>query len=229
MRCIIIDDEPLAQDVIKTYIEMLPELQLMAVFSNPLEANTFLLNNKIDLIFVDIEMPNQNGISFIKSLEKKYFTILTTAYPQHALEGFEIGVVDYLLKPFSFERFYKAVEKSIDKFNESNEGDSTKYFFVKADGKHVRINISEILYVEGLKDYLKIFTIDSRVITHMTMKKMEETLPKSLFIRVHKSYIVSLKAIREMSSSHVLINNEKLPVGGVYKEQLQKNLFRTNS
>lgn len=243
ISCLIIDDEPLAQEVITNHITKVPNLQLVQVCNNAMEAFEALHKNKIDLIFLDINMPVISGLSFLRSLKEPPAVILTTAYTEYALEGYELDVVDYLLKPIPFDRFYKAVQKAVIQLNHkgrtipemqedvpipanTNTKSATekKYFFVKADGKLVKINYQDIKYIEGMKDYLKIHTTAGTIITHFTMKAMEEQLPASKFLRVHKSYIIALSAIKAIDGSIIYLDIDKgeIPVGSSFKDAVQQ-------
>lgn len=233
INVIIVDDEPLAQDVLETYIEKIPELNLVKKCSNALEANEALKSNAIELMFLDIQMPQLTGIDFLKTLSKPPLVIFTTAYPNYAIEGFELNVLDYLLKPISLERFMKAVNKAIDQIGlQQKESGSTSgpskeevgYIFVKADKKLVKINYDEILYIEGLKDYVIIRMDKGRVITLQTMKSLEDKLPAALFKRIHRSYIVGIDKINAIVGNMVEViekNQPKhLPIGKNYREEL---------
>ncbi len=230
INVIIVDDEPLAQDVLETYIEKIPELKLIQKCSNALEANEALKSNDIDLMFLDIQMPQLTGIDFLKTLTKPPLVIFTTAYDNYALEGFELNALDYLLKPISLERFMKAVNKAMDQINlQKKEGGGAEmegedYIFVKADKKLVKINYKDILYIEGLKDYVIIRMNTSRVITLQTMKSLEEKLPQHMFKRIHRSYIINLEKINAIIGNMVEViekNQPKhLPIGKNYRDEL---------
>jgi DNA-binding LytR/AlgR family response regulator len=230
MTCLIIDDEILAQDVIEHYISRVASLELHGKCNNALEAFAVLSRQEVDLIFLDIQMPEISGLDFIKLLKKPPKIILTTAYTEYALDGYELNVVDYLLKPVSFERFLKAVDK-VQALLQSAAPDKTaaapaeQYIFVKSDGKLIRINTTEIRYVEGLKNYLLIHTQHKKIIVHGTMGNMEEEL-KVLgnFVRIHKSYIVNKNCIAEISGNVVKVDQAELPIGGVYKNDLLRLL-----
>lgn len=225
----IVDDEPLALDVLETYVEKIPELNLVNKCSNALEANEALKETQVDLMFLDIQMPQLTGIDFLKTLSNPPLVIFTTAYPNYAIEGFELNAMDYLLKPISLERFMKAVNKAIEQIHlqqrdSSSGGGESDFIFVKADKKLIKINYSDILYIEGLKDYVIIRMERGRVITLQTMKSLEEKLPSGLFKRIHRSYIVSLGKINAIVGNMVEIvekNQPKhLPIGKNYREQL---------
>jgi DNA-binding LytR/AlgR family response regulator len=231
INVIIVDDEPLAQDVLETYVEKVPELNLVKKCSNALEANEALKNENIDLMFLDIQMPQLTGIDFLKTLTKPPLVVFTTAYDNYAIEGFELNALDYLLKPISLERFMKAVNKAMDQLElqrkdagSSSEMDGEDYIFVKADKKLVKINYNDILYIEGLKDYVIIRMNTSRVITLQTMKSLESKLPQHMFKRIHRSYIINLNKIKAIIGNMVEViekNQPKhLPIGKNYREEL---------
>lgn len=235
INVIIVDDEPLAQDVLETYIEKVPELHLVKKCGNAFEANEVLKNNQVDLMFLDIQMPQLTGIDFLKTLSKPPLVIFTTAYPNYAIEGFELNALDYLLKPISAERFMKAVNKATEqielqgKESPSNTGqtpeeDSPDYIFVKADKKLVKINFDEIIYIEGLKDYVIIRLENTRVITLQTMKSLEDKLPMAMFKRIHRSYIVNINKISAIVGNMVEVMEKgqakHLPVGKNYRDEL---------
>jgi DNA-binding LytR/AlgR family response regulator len=230
IRCIAIDDETLALDLIEDNIRKVPFLELVKKCKSAFEALEPLQNEKIDILFLDIQMPDITGIQFLKSLKNKPLVIFTTAYEKYALEGFDLDVIDYLLKPFSFDRFLKAVNKAKDylRLNEKTtlheNGTDTRstagYIFVKADYKLVKIDFNDILYIEGLKDYIKIYSGEKPVLTLLSMKSLEEKLPVSDFVRVHRSYIVAVKKIQFIQRNFIHIGNKEIPISDNYKEQL---------
>lgn len=235
IKVIIVDDEPLAQDVLETYIEKIPELKLIRKCNNALEANEVLKQEDIDLMFLDIQMPQLTGIDFVKTLSKPPLIIFTTAYSNYAVEGFELNALDYLLKPISLERFMKAVNKAQEQLEllqkerktpaeEPHAGDSGDFIFVKADKKLVKVNFDEIVYIEGLKDYVIIRMENQRVITLQTMKSLEDKLPLSKFKRIHRSYIVNIDKIEAIVGNMIEVmekNQPKhLPIGKNYREEL---------
>lgn len=229
IKTIIVDDEPLAQDIIETYVSQLPNLELVAKCSDAIEANQILQNNEVDLMFLDIQMPQLTGIEFMKSLDNPPLVVFTTAYSEYAVEGFEMNAIDYLLKPISMERFMKAVNKVEVKLKE-NSGSSPQmdiaddHFFVKADKKLVKVNFDDILYIEGLKDYVIIRQEEGRVITLQTMKSLEARLPAMQFKRIHRSYIVNTKRINALVGNMVELKEKgetkNIPVGKIYREEL---------
>ncbi|MDF1699438.1 MAG: LytTR family DNA-binding domain-containing protein [Saprospiraceae bacterium] len=230
IKAIIVDDEPLALDVLETYIEKMPDLTLVAKCENAIEANEALKNNDIDLMFLDIQMPQITGVEFLKSLNNPPEVIFTTAYPDYAVEGFELNAVDYLLKPISLDRFMKAVNKVSEKIgNKSNDGSGTvemegDFFFVKADKKLIKVDFDDIIYIEGLKDYVIIRQEAGRVITLQTMKSLETKLPEQIFKRVHRSYIVNINKINAVVGNMLEVTEKgqtkHIPIGKNYREEL---------
>jgi DNA-binding LytR/AlgR family response regulator len=226
ISCLIVDDEPLSQDVIREFVKEIPWLDLKGVCFNALEAMEKLHEEKVDLIFLDISMPKLSGIKFAKSLEKTPMIIFTTAYPEYAVEGFEVDAVDYLVKPVAFERFLKAVNKAREqaKMKHSVVQDKGGGFLVlKSDKKIYKINERDILYIQSWGDYVKVFTKDKVIIAAETMKNLESILG-SQFIRIHKSYIVSTRSIQFIEGNQVRIGDQFLPIGLTYKDQLMEKL-----
>jgi DNA-binding LytR/AlgR family response regulator len=230
IKCLIVDDEPLAQEVIENYIARIPNLEMVKKCSDAIQAFEVMKKEKIDLIFLDIQMPVIDGLSFLKSVKNIPSVIITTAFPQHALESYDFDVTDYLLKPISFERFLKAVNKILDKRNNISNAAEQKsdFIFLKVDGKLVKVNFSEIMYVEGMKDYLKVFLKDKFYVVHQTMKRFEESLPHQQFVRVHKSYIVSLPAVKTIIGNYIEVNDQHIPIGANYKDELIQLVFKLN-
>ncbi len=232
--CIIVDDEPLAQDVLENYVNKLPSLQLVGKCSNAYEAMELLRASKAQIVFLDIQMPGISGLEFLRSLQVKPAVVFTTAHAEHAVEGFELDAMDYLLKPISFDRFTKAVNKAIhylalEKQEEQQSiADEDDHIFVKADKKMVKINLSDVLYIEGLKDYVMIFIPGQRIITLQTMKNLEERLPSAKFIRVHRSFIIAVDKLKSISSHSVEIGAKQIPIGKNYKEEFMKVVDRQN-
>lgn len=229
INCLIVDDEPLAQQVIETYITRLPTLNLVKKCSNAMEAFEALQQSPIDLMFLDVQMPVITGIEFLRSLSVSPQIILTTAYPNFALEGFDLNVSDYLLKPISFERFLKAIDKISERTSvQQTENTSTAadHFFIKEDSKLVRVNFDDIDHIECMKDYAKIFTKQRMIVTHHTMKRFEEILPATKFMRVHKSYIVAVNAIQSVYGNMIETLKGRLPVGANYRDSLMKIVNR---
>ncbi len=239
LKCIAVDDEPLALDIIEDYISKVPFLELVKRTENAIEALQLVQAGGIDLVFLDIQMPDLTGIQFLKIASGKSNYILTTAYSQYALESYDLNVSDYLLKPIAFDRFYKAVEKvrnqlqkeeiaapvaaePVQSIAASTSAPIQDFIFVKTEHKIQKIQLDDILYIEGLKDYISIFTKSERVITLQNMKKMEETLPKGEFIRVHKSYIISLDKVESIERSRISITGKIIPIGDTYRDEFFK-------
>lgn len=228
IRCIIVDDEILSQDVIESYINEFPVVELVKKCSNAIEALETLQEEDVQLIFLDVKMPALSGISMLKSIPSPPCVIFTTAYAQHAIEGFELNAVDYLLKPFSFERFVQAVNKvrRVIELEESaaslkRSGNEQHFIIVKADKKLHKLNFEDITYLNSIGDYLRIFMKNGKVIiTNETLKSIEESLPSNLFLRIHKSYIVSVRSILYIEGNQLVIEGAELPIGLKYKEQL---------
>lgn len=223
INCIAVDDEPLALDIIKDYISRVPFLKLMKTFKDGISVIEYLASNNVDLIFLDIEMGGLSGTQLLKTIQKKPDVIMTTAYRNYAVDAFELNVTDYLLKPFTFTRFLKAVDKVYNlqnekqRFSESGSGEKD-YFFVKSNYKMVKVNYEDILYIEGLSEYIKIITKTGSIITLLSFKNIEKTLPESGFVRIHKSYLVSLSKIESVEGQYVKIGNKELPIGSKYKD-----------
>ncbi len=233
IRCLVIDDEPLALDILTDYIAKVPFLELVRATTSAFEALTIVQDQNIDLIFLDVQMPELTGIQFLRIINGKCSVILTTAYPEYALESYELDVSDYLLKPIAFDRFYKAVAKVNNQLNHNASpiaaarpaavpAATPEFIFVKTEHRIQRIYINDILYIEGLKDYISIFTPAERIITLQNMKKMEEALPGGRFARVHKSYIVSIDKIESIERSRIQILDKVIPIGDTYRDSFFK-------
>lgn len=222
INCIIVDDEPIARDILKTYIEQVPYLTLVASCEGAFEAMQVLKTKDIDLIILDINMPRLTGFEMLRSLKKYPAVVIISAYPEYALEGFELSVTDYLLKPFSFPRFVQATEKVVNKTNETPAAarDEELFLMVKSDKKLTKVFFDEISYIEACGNYIFIYTGQERVMSKQTLSQFEAQLPASKFSRIHKSYIASLKAIKYLEGNEVSIADKKLPVGKVYRESL---------
>jgi two-component system LytT family response regulator len=244
LKCIAVDDEPLALDIIEDYISKIPFLELVTRTENAIEALQLVQAGGIDLVFLDIQMPELTGIQFLKIASGKCSYILTTAYSQYALESYDLNVSDYLLKPIPFDRFYKAVEKVRNQVKSpvftvaapepvavmpsTQLTPVQDFIFVKTEHKIQKIELDDILYIEGLKDYISIYTKAERVITLQNMKRMEETLPSSQFIRVHKSYIISLDKIESIERSRISICGKVIPIGDTYRDEFFKRIDNNN-
>ncbi len=235
INCAIIDDEYLAREYLKDYVAKIPYLNLKGDFESPLLVMDAIKYGELDLLFLDIQMPEITGLEFIRALEKCPYVIITTAYKEFALEGYELNVVDYLLKPFPFARFVKATDKVLDLMSHTPGASSTKvenekegYIIVRADRKFYKINFEELIYMEGQKSYVSFYTKTERITALMTMKELEEVLPDNQFIRIHKSFIVSVVAIHSMDGNMLGVEHHKLPIGKSYKK-LVENIFRKES
>ena len=239
IRCLVVDDEPLALHILEDYISKVPFLELVKSTTNPIEALTLVQEGNIDLVFLDVQMPELTGIQFLKISNGKTKVILTTAYSQYALEGYELDVVDYLLKPIAFDRFFKSAQKAQGIIQPSVKQQVAEpvhqiqpqqqaadflsdFIFVKSEYKIQKVYLHQILFIEGLKDYISIFTENERIITLQNMKKMEDTLPEKHFIRVHKSYIVALNKIDSIERSRIFIGDKIIPVGDTYRDHFFK-------
>ncbi len=226
VTCIAIDDEPLALEKITEFIRRVNYLELLAAFYNPVEALSFLKETPIDLVFLDIQMDGITGIEFIETLNTRPGIILTTAHSEFAIKGFELRVHDYLLKPYSFQRFLKAVETFEIQARQKTTPppEYTGSLFVKAGSVWKNIRIDQILYIESMKDYLSIWTTDGRIMTLMSFSRVTELLPMNHFFRIHRSYLVSLDKIREVTKNRVRIGDTYLPVGETYKDEFFRRL-----
>lgn len=232
IKCIIVDDEPMARDVIRRYIQKIPTLKLMGEFGNAIEATVFLQEQPVDMIFLDIKMPQLSGTEFVRSLRNVPKIIFTTAHKEFAHEGFELDVVDYLLKPIRFDRFLRAMNKAFpQKYQETETHASianeesrsaASFIYVRVDRKMVRVLLDDIQYVESDKDYVKIFTEKGFIITRQTITSIESMLPDSQFTRIHRSYIISLNKLKSFTAETVEIGNKELPIGKVYRNNFLK-------
>ncbi len=239
LRCLIVDDEELARTLLQNYISRLPNLELVGQCKNPLEAIKVLGEQPVDLLFLDIQMPELTGIEFLKTLSQKPLVIFTTAYSQYALEGYTLDVVDYLLKPFSFERFVQAVNKASELYRlrqqagtppsipsiSAPEVPDKDYLLVKSDHKIHRLLFSEILYIQSMREYVAYYTSHGRILSLGSLKALEEELPDTHFIRIHKSYMVAKAKVATLEGNMVHIGKEKIPIGANYKERVLAELF----
>jgi two-component system, LytTR family, response regulator len=237
LNCVIIEDEPLARNLMMEYVKKVPSLNLIEAFSNPLEAMETLRSASIDILFLDVQMPEITGISLLKILKKRPLVVLTTAYSQYALEGYELDVADYLLKPITFERFLKSVDKITQRLESSPAvphpvveplSAAPAFIFVKDGTKLVKVKLDEILYIEGLKDYVTIHTPNQKIVTLQRLKALEEQLPANKFIRIHNSYIVALDAIDVIQKNEVQIKGVTLPVGDTYRKSFKEFIERNH-
>ena len=231
MKCIIVDDEPLAVDLISAYVDRIDTLEIVTTTNNPIEALLLIQQNDVDLIFLDIEMPNLTGLELVKNLNTLPQFIFTTAYPQYALEGFELNATDYLVKPIPFPRFVKAVSKAKElhelRNNDiTNENDDKEFIFVKSEYENIKINTKDIVYIQGLKDYIKIYVKDctKSVLTLMSFKSILEKLPCKYFLRIHRSYIINIQHVSAHQKNKIIVNGERLPIGETYKNDVLNKL-----
>jgi DNA-binding LytR/AlgR family response regulator len=226
LKCLIVDDEPSGRKVIEEYIAELPFLELVGKAENPVKAIHIMEKTVVDLIFLDIQMPKMNGIDFLRSLKTSPMVILTTAFPGYALEGFELDVIDYLLKPISLERFFKASNKAKDFYESKNKGFQTDdYFFVKCNNKFEKILYEDLLFVEAASNYVFLQTKEKRMITYLTIKGMEETLPEDRFIKVHKSFIVSISQIQNFDSEEIRVGTHRIPISRTLKNEVMERII----
>lgn len=225
LKCIIVEDETLAQDVIRNHLaRMTGQLELAGVYRTAPEALPALQSGEIDVLFLDIRLPGMSGIHFLRTLADPPLVVLTTAYAEYALESYEFNVIDYLLKPISFERFFKAVSKILDgRLYSAPAGD---HIFIKSNSKFFRVDFSEIMYVQGMKDYLKIHTPDFTLVTHQTMNEIEKLLPSRQFIRVHRSYLVAVRHIRTIYGNTIELGKVAIPIGVNYKDAVMELVGR---
>lgn len=229
MKCVIIDDEPLAVELLEDFVKKVDSLELVNTFNNAIDAVSFINQNNIDLIFLDIQMPHFSGIDFLNTIEKKPLVIFTTAYSDYAVEGFNLGAVDYLVKPIPFHRFLKAVVRAQQTHQSSavpqtiTENSiapeiSQDFMFVRAEYENVKLNFSDILFIEGLKDYVKIYTTDNKfTLTLISLIKLENLLSSKGFARIHRSYIINIKHVKSIQKNKVLISDKRLPISESYK------------
>ncbi len=231
LECLVVDDEPPAREIIKRYIHALPSLHFAGECANAIQAITFLQRQPIDILFLDIRMPQLNGLDLIKTIKNPPNVIITTAYQEYALEGYELDVVDFLMKPILFERFLKAVNKILYDRNTlaeipkmDTEKVSEPFIYFRADRKMVKVMLDQILYIESMKDYIKIYSLGETIVTKQSIRSLEELLPETKFVRSHRSFIVSLSKVKSFSSESIEIGNKKIPIGKLYKNNVLKLL-----
>jgi two-component system LytT family response regulator len=232
LKCIIVEDEPLARSLLTEYVRKVPHLELVNAFASPLAAIEVLHKNSIDILFLDIQMPEITGLTLLKTLQRRPLVILTTAYSEYALESYDLDVLDYLLKPVTFERFLKAVDKASQRLTvKTSAGVETSkspdepvqpFVFIKDGTKLVKVRFDDILYVEGLKDYVTIHTRQQKIVSLQRLKSLEEQLPAHKFIRIHHSYIVALEAIDTIHKGEVQVGNAYLPISDSYKKAFKE-------
>ncbi len=224
MKCIIVDDEPLAREGMELNVQEMDFLELKGQFGDAISAYNYLMENEVDLMFLDIQMPGEmTGLDLVKALKNPPLVIFTTAYPEYAVEGFELDVVDYLVKPIRMQRFIQAVNKAKEKFESEHaevlSDDDGNYIYIKADRKFVRLKLDDILYIKGMKDYVMVYTKNSRYMTAMNIKTIFNQLEHPSFVRISKSYIINADYIKEVNQNGVMIGDEEIPLGKTYKEE----------
>jgi DNA-binding LytR/AlgR family response regulator len=231
----IIDDEPLAQDVLAEHLSAIADLQLVGRFNNAFAAKEFLDKFETDLILLDIEMPEMTGISFLRGLENPPLTIFTTAYRNYAFEGFELGVIDFLLKPIAFARFAAAIDKVRDFLLLKNQDTQLEpgqpepeFIFVKSGVKRIKLYFDQVTHIQGLKDYAIIHTPSEKIVVKGSVKMVQQMFPAALFVRVHKSFLVSVKAIRRLERNRIMIDQHQIPIGRNYREEVEKYTGRSS-
>ena len=233
--CIIVDDEQLARELLKEFVSKTPLLKLLGLYKNPIEAMSILKSGQVDILFLDIQMPEINGVDFLKTIGNKPCTIFTTAYSEFALEGYELEVTDYLVKPFSFERFLQAVNKATrqvdlerrDTGSAESPSVSKDYILLHADHKIYKVALDDIQYIEGLKEYVSYYTEDKRIIVLQSLRSIEENLPSEDFIRVHRSYIVPIRKISALEGNQISVGGKLIPIGRSYRESVIQRVFDT--
>ncbi len=230
IKCLIIDDEPLAAKLIEAYIDKMDYLEVRAIFNNPLKALSYLQEEKVDLIFLDIQMPELTGIQLAKIIGDKTKVIFTTAYPDYAIDGFELNAVDYLVKPITLERFIKSVNRVVQQHveelspREPATSSSTDYIFVKTEYRHQKINFEDVRYFKGYGDYVAIYKQSEKILTLQNLKHFEQVLPTDKFMRIHKSYIIALDKIDYIEKNRVVIDKEYIPISNSYLPDLRQKL-----
>lgn len=229
ISCLIVDDEAIAREIIETHLSKIENVHVVASCSNAIEAFNHINNHTIDLVFLDINMPEISGISFAKSINNNIKVIFTTAYRDYAVEGFELKAVDYLLKPISFERLQKAVHNYFEIYGNTNENnipeiEASDFMFVRSERKMIKIDYDAIIYIESYSDYLKIHLENNSVVTRETISSIEAKLPKHQFLRIHRSYIISINSIQSFTNEHITINNQALPISRSYKKDVLRHL-----
>lgn len=225
MTCIIVDDEPVARKILREFTQQVPFLELVGEFENAIKTKAFLQNDMADIMFLDIEMPKMSGLEFLKKTVVKPLVILTTAFPEYALEGYELDIIDYLLKPVAFTRFTKSVQKAKEYIGLKNTTSQTSlegYFFVRSEKRIEKIEIKEILYIESMGNYVNIYTEDKKIVAYLTLKGLESQLPPNEFIKIHQSFLVACSKIKTIEGNQVLLNNKPLPISRNYKEAVMQ-------
>ena len=226
IRCLVVDDEELARALLEAYVGRMSNFELVGLCKDPLEALQVLNATQVDLLFLDIQMPELTGIEFLRTLTQRPLVVFTTAYSEYALEGYELDVVDYLLKPISFERFVQAANKAAERLRLVSAAFPEKdYLLVKSDHKVYRIRYADILFIQSMREYVAFHTSEGRILSLGSLKALEESLPPGLFLRVHKSYIVARSRVRTLEGNMIHIGKEKIPIGANYREEVMRELF----
>lgn len=227
LKCIVVDDEELARSLLANFISRNPALEVVGSLKNPIEASKFLKDNHVDIIFLDVQMPSQTGIEFLKAYNPTQAIILTTAYPDFAIEGYQLNVIDYLLKPFSYNRFEKAIDKVLaNQLISIQESKSERDFLViKADHKIIRLPYQSIIYIQSMREYASFVTPNEKFLALLSLKKLELELPKNQFLRIHKSYIVAINQVKAIEGNTLYLGEVALPVGNIYKEKVLEAIF----
>jgi DNA-binding LytR/AlgR family response regulator len=225
LSCIIVDDEPIARKILHEFVEQVPFLDLQGKFENAMKTEVFLKNNAVDMIFLDIEMPKVSGLQFLQKMHVESMVILTTAFPQYALEGYELDIIDYLLKPFAFSRFLKAVQKAKDYYQMKHMAAGTvlpSYIFIKSEKRIEKVELNDILYAESVGNYVSIYTENKKIMAYLTMKSLESQLPSNDFIKIHQSYLVNCSRIEAIDGNEIKMRDRSLPMSRNYREMVMK-------
>jgi len=225
LSCIIVDDEPVARKILHEFVEQVPFIDLQGKFENAAKAEAFLKNNAVDIIFLDIEMPKVSGLQFLQKMHIESMVILTTAFPQYALEGYELDIIDYLLKPFAFSRFLKAVQKAKDFYQMKHTAAGAalpSYIFIKSEKRIEKVELNDILYAESVGNYVSIYAENKKIIAYLTMKSLESQLPLNDFIKIHQSYLVNCSRIEAIDGNEIKIRDRSLPMSRNYREMVMK-------
>jgi DNA-binding LytR/AlgR family response regulator len=231
LNCLIIDDEPVARNGMEEYVNEVDFLNLVGKCENPLKAASFLKDQQIDLLLLDIHMPKLSGIEFLKTIKDPPMAIFTTAYSEYALEGYSLDIIDYLMKPVSFDRFLRAVQKASDFYALKHKAKTVdqEYFFIKCDSKYERINFSELLFIESLQNYVVIHTAERKYITYLTLSAVEEQLPQQQFMKIHKSYLIALNKVKAIEGNEVVLqNNHHIPISRALKDEVMNRILGNN-
>lgn len=225
LSCIIVDDEPVARKILHEFVEQVPFIDLLGKFENAIKAEAFLKGNTVDLIFLDIEMPKVSGLQLLQKMHIESMVILTTAFPQYALEGYELDIIDYLLKPFAFSRFLKAVQKAKDFYQMKNATASSlvaPYIYVRSDKRIEKVELAAILYAESLGNYVTIVTDDKKIIAYLTLKSLESQLPNYEFIKIHQSFLINCTKITAIEGNEIKLNNKSFPISRAHKDAVMQ-------